>query len=495
MIVLSDHGQSFGATFKQRYDVSLKEFIEQHLPTGVTVSQMIGGDTGVTSLTAVGAELENLEEADGHNAVSRGIARQGTKLIDRGTKERREIEGADGAAAQGAEKPQVVAYGSGNLAQVYFDLFPRKITLNELNAAYPGMVFALVEHPGIGLVCGYDDDGTPVCLGKEGTRNLHTGEVTGTDPLKMLRPGGPFSVRAQLHRDARLAGAPRDGLPPRRRPDGDQHGLPRRHGRGAGGADRQPRRHGRRADRRVPVPPGDDGRSRPAQLGGGIRGAGCPPRPPDHRRRARGGGRTPDAKGRRVVGGEPLGRDQGSGGLGSASAAGLDPRPVGLPRSGEQPADDRPGPSCWASCSPCCRRASSPASLRQVAFGVLSVLVAWLVTPLVVYIVGRVLSRQGYYTRTMRTLGFARVLAVISLLAVIPQARGVVLVLYLLVEFLALWMAGSEAHVLGGWRGLLLPVLALALAAIIPLLLVVLLTSAAAGIDAIMQQLGLVGAA
>ena len=53
LILLSDHGQSFGATFKQRYGVSLKEFIEQQLPAGTTVSEHIGGDTGITSLAAV----------------------------------------------------------------------------------------------------------------------------------------------------------------------------------------------------------------------------------------------------------------------------------------------------------------------------------------------------------------------------------------------------------------------------------------------------------
>ncbi len=60
LIVLSDHGQSFGATFLQRYGVSLREFIEQQLPSGVLVSQMFGGDTGLGPLAAVGTELGNL---------------------------------------------------------------------------------------------------------------------------------------------------------------------------------------------------------------------------------------------------------------------------------------------------------------------------------------------------------------------------------------------------------------------------------------------------
>ena len=72
----------------------------------------------------------------------------------------------------------VTAYGSGNAAQVYFDLFPRKIKLSELNEAFPGMVDALVAHEGLGLVIGYADDGSALALGKQGTHNLASGEVS-----------------------------------------------------------------------------------------------------------------------------------------------------------------------------------------------------------------------------------------------------------------------------------------------------------------------------
>ena len=86
-----------------------------------------------------------------------------------------------------------MAYGSGNLAQVYFDLYPRRITLDELETAFPGMIDALVAHEGIGVVAGYLDADTAVVLGKGGRRNLHTGEVTGVDPLL---PYGDVSLRA-----------------------------------------------------------------------------------------------------------------------------------------------------------------------------------------------------------------------------------------------------------------------------------------------------------
>ena len=89
LIVLSDHGQSFGATFKQRYGVSLKEFIEQQVPQGITVAQSMGGDTGVTSLTAASGELENIQESGVGGVGGRALARRGQKLLDRGAANRR----------------------------------------------------------------------------------------------------------------------------------------------------------------------------------------------------------------------------------------------------------------------------------------------------------------------------------------------------------------------------------------------------------------------
>ena len=78
LILLSDHGQSFGATFKQRYGVSLKEFIEQQLPAGTTVSEHIGGDTGITSLAGLSGELDNVQQQGMGGRVWRRGGQAGT---------------------------------------------------------------------------------------------------------------------------------------------------------------------------------------------------------------------------------------------------------------------------------------------------------------------------------------------------------------------------------------------------------------------------------
>ena len=81
-IILSDHGQSFGATFKQRYGMEIKDYIEQLLPEGTSVSQSIGGDTGATGLKGLAGELNNVSQTGSGNAIDRTMAKQGEKLAD-----------------------------------------------------------------------------------------------------------------------------------------------------------------------------------------------------------------------------------------------------------------------------------------------------------------------------------------------------------------------------------------------------------------------------
>ena len=199
LIILSDHGQSYGATFKQRYGHSLQEFIEEHLPGGAQVVHGTASDDGAPSMVALAAELKNVQEQGVGSGVGRAVAGQTEKLLEGGAERQR-------GPAEPAESATARVFGSGNIAQVYFDLYPRKIKLSELEAAYPGLVDALVQHEGIGFVVSYGDAGVPIVMGAGGVRNLHTGEVVGEDPLE---PYGDVNLRAEQVR--RVADYPNTG--------------------------------------------------------------------------------------------------------------------------------------------------------------------------------------------------------------------------------------------------------------------------------------------
>ena len=156
----------------------------------MTVSEPMGGDTGMTSLAGLSGELDNVQQ----QGVGGGWAERWSKQGQKERSGRKESEGAPSRQAA-----QVVAYGSGNLAQVYFDLYPRRILLSELDAAYPGMVDALVQHEGIGFVRGYEDDGHARGPGQErAAQSAH-------------RRGDRRSIRCVPYGDVALPGAGRCG--------------------------------------------------------------------------------------------------------------------------------------------------------------------------------------------------------------------------------------------------------------------------------------------
>ena len=204
LFILSDHGQSVGAPFRQRYGVTLAEWIESlaRAPT----SAPAGSDTGQYFVAALAAELRDarLQRPDKRRrdkVRNAALGRTGRAL------ERQVSASPDTAepTAPAAMRAPVVVCAGGNMAHAYFNLRAGKVSLSELQAAYPGLIDALVMHPGIGFVVAYDDDGAPIALGKSGAHHLLSGAVTGIDPL--LPFGDPDLRAEQLLRVAEFPSA------------------------------------------------------------------------------------------------------------------------------------------------------------------------------------------------------------------------------------------------------------------------------------------------
>jgi uncharacterized membrane protein YvlD (DUF360 family) len=194
--ILSDHGQSWGATFKQRYDKTIDQLLEGLLSdeasvTAVDATEHAGGQTSAM-MTEV-QQMSGKESSGLRKKMTRGLG----KLAHRSLRKQE---------PEAAAPARVVACSSGNLANVYFNLpagtamADGKIALSRLDAAHPGMTDGLVRHEGVGLVIGYADDGAPVVLGKDGRRDLVTGKVHDSDPLTAY--GDPALRARQLRRVA-----------------------------------------------------------------------------------------------------------------------------------------------------------------------------------------------------------------------------------------------------------------------------------------------------
>ncbi len=481
LIILSDHGQSFGATFAQRYGLSLKEFIEQQLPQGITVAQSMGGDTGVTSLTAASGELANIQESGVGGFGGRALARRGQKLLDQGARRQEELAG-DPSHDQPA---QVTAYGSGNLAQVYFDLYPRKVKLSELNAAYLGIVAALVQHEGVGMVCGYDDDGVPVALGKDGTRNLHTGKVTGEDPLRPYAPEDPHAhghatLETRVWQVRRVMDFPHAGdlmVISTVYPDGTVAALEELIGNHGGlGGEQTDAFLFHPPD--LVVPP--------------TRNATDVFRILNDRR----GQPVTEDEARDLPEAEPAAEAWSLGNL----WAGLKDVRTWLPLAGRALVLDR---SAYQEAVDD-KRMTAPALLLGPGLLVIYVLVRgeplaavpaqvaiWFMGVLAVFAAGRLLADNGSYTRTLRGLGFANVVTLIEMIGLIPALAPLAAPLGTLLSLVAIWMGASMAHNARGWRSIILPILGIFFVVAVPLLAQTMFGGAILGLESLLRQLGL----
>jgi uncharacterized membrane protein YvlD (DUF360 family) len=160
IVVLSDHGQTQGATFKQRNGYGLDDLVQRSLTSG-RVEEIAGGD-------------------EQHAMVGNAVGEATGKQPKKGSK-----------SDVGGE--HVVVLGSGNLGLVYLMEEKRRLTFEEIEERHPRLIPALRAHPHIGWILVRSANNGPVVFGADGVHFLAEGRVEGDYPL------GHFSPTAPLH--------------------------------------------------------------------------------------------------------------------------------------------------------------------------------------------------------------------------------------------------------------------------------------------------------
>lgn len=205
VVVLSDHGQSQGATFRDRYDESLEDLVRRACGTEDVQAAGSGEDE---ALGRLGAALTEASGGDGLGArtvrrATRGRQVDGEVRLGEGDAPT-QAAGADAALPAAApgdgaaleripSLPEIVVMASGNLGLISFPRIPGRATMEELDERYPALLATLRQHPGIGFALVRSAGAGPVVLGARGTRWLESGRLIGQDPL------APFGPRAAEH--------------------------------------------------------------------------------------------------------------------------------------------------------------------------------------------------------------------------------------------------------------------------------------------------------
>jgi uncharacterized membrane protein YvlD (DUF360 family) len=174
LVVLSDHGQSQGATFLQRYGITLEELVRSACDGAGAVHAETGREDDAAAY--LGAGLTEL--ARDETVAARG-ARRAARRLEPGTPPADDL-------------PDLSIMASGNLGLISFPREPGRVTLERLEQLHPRLLPELRDHPGIAFVMVRSERDGALAIGGNGVHHLDSGRIEGDDPLA---PFGPNAVR------------------------------------------------------------------------------------------------------------------------------------------------------------------------------------------------------------------------------------------------------------------------------------------------------------
>jgi uncharacterized membrane protein YvlD (DUF360 family) len=189
LVVLSDHGQSQGLPFRQRYGVELKELVRDAL-SGGEVYAPPPPDEGISSVGGALTDARD-EETPGGRMLARATR---DRVIDGEVvlgPNRDAVEQSNRTAAD----HEAVVLASGGLGLISLTAREHRLSLEAIEAMHPRLIAALRNHPGIGFVMVRSERDGAVVMGAAGSRRLRDDHVTGEDPLRVFGPNAADHLR------------------------------------------------------------------------------------------------------------------------------------------------------------------------------------------------------------------------------------------------------------------------------------------------------------
>jgi len=178
LVLVSDHGQTQGATFKQLMGYGLDEL----------VSKLIDGE--------VSSEMKNTEDKNTLSNAALEITKTGGLVA----KSIKSVQKVNSNSKKGKEEktkinPDVKVLASGALGLIYFTKYKNRLTLEEIDKLYPNLVDQLVSHPHIGFVLVDSKKHGGIVIGPEGEYYLKNDKVIGKNPLENFGPNAAMHIK------------------------------------------------------------------------------------------------------------------------------------------------------------------------------------------------------------------------------------------------------------------------------------------------------------
>ena len=154
-VIQSDHGQTNGATFKQRYGQSFDEFVKSLLPQDMEIY----------------AKMNSNEDHYAETFIP--FSKQIERVNKKQEKEEKELTDSE-----------VIVLASGNLAMIYLTQWKHRLTYEEINNLFPEFIREIVNNEYIGFVVVKSTEKGDLAIGKNGIYYLDHDKFEGENPLE-----------------------------------------------------------------------------------------------------------------------------------------------------------------------------------------------------------------------------------------------------------------------------------------------------------------------
>lgn len=231
IVILSDHGQGNGATFKQRYSISLGDFVRRLLPDDLKIYKTkyntdhfrdafipenpqlknilekmdnireydIFEDNNLIENLREGLEnikpdiledntvIENLRE--GLENIKPDFFEDNERLISLREKYSNSLEyikrhESKEQSTKKAKDSELIVLGSGNLGLIYLTQWKHRLSYEEIVMLFPDLIPGLVNHQGIGFILVNSIANGGMVIGKDGIYYLDNDKIVGDNPLE-----------------------------------------------------------------------------------------------------------------------------------------------------------------------------------------------------------------------------------------------------------------------------------------------------------------------
>ena len=222
LVILSDHGQSNGATFKQRYGITLGDYVRSLLPDDLKMFKteynidhfrdaVIPENKQIKSIKEIMGNFSNalFEDVESFQNIKERVEKRKPALIfeneqyhDLRNKYSDNLDYIKGyeskqQSTKKAKDSELIVLGSGNLGLIYLTQWRQRLTYEEIVMLFPDLIPGLVKHSGIGFILVNSITNGGMAIGKNGIYYLDSDEIIGENPLESFGKNASIHLKRQ----------------------------------------------------------------------------------------------------------------------------------------------------------------------------------------------------------------------------------------------------------------------------------------------------------